>query len=144
MATIRQQDFIDSIADSLQYISYYHPADYIKALGAAYEREQSPAAKDAMALRGPPVSVAKWRALPRVAAGFARAETASVTGTGSFWVWSVAPPADPPCPLPPTESFTRAFEARHGRAPDAWAAAGYDAAAMIAASSISASEQPRP
>lgn len=49
MATIRQQDFIDSIADSLQYISYYHPADYIKALGAAYEREQSPAAKDAIA-----------------------------------------------------------------------------------------------
>lgn len=49
MAAIRQQDFIDSIADSLQYISYYHPADYIKALGAAYEREQSPAAKDAIA-----------------------------------------------------------------------------------------------
>lgn len=49
MTTIRQQDFIDSIADSLQYISYYHPADYIKALGAAYEREQSPAAKDAIA-----------------------------------------------------------------------------------------------
>lgn len=49
MAVIRQQDFIDSIADSLQYISYYHPADYIKALGAAYEREQSPAAKDAIA-----------------------------------------------------------------------------------------------
>ncbi|MFO1381245.1 MAG: fumarate hydratase [Chitinivorax sp.] len=49
MTTVRQQDFIDSIADSLQYISYYHPADYIKALGAAYEREQSPAAKDAIA-----------------------------------------------------------------------------------------------
>ncbi|MDQ5887518.1 MAG: fumarate hydratase, class [Pseudomonadota bacterium] len=49
MTTIRQQDFIDSIADSLQYISYYHPADYIKALGDAYEREQSAAAKDAIA-----------------------------------------------------------------------------------------------
>lgn len=49
MTVIRQQDFIDSIADSLQYISYYHPVDYIKALGAAYEREQSPAAKDAIA-----------------------------------------------------------------------------------------------
>lgn len=46
---IRQQDFIDSIADALQFISYYHPADYIKALGEAYEREQSPAAKDAIA-----------------------------------------------------------------------------------------------
>jgi fumarate hydratase class I len=49
MATIRQEDFIQSIADAFQYISYYHPADYIKALTAAYEREQSPAAKDAIA-----------------------------------------------------------------------------------------------
>jgi fumarate hydratase, class I len=49
MTTIRQQDLIDSIADSLQYISYYHPVDYIEALGEAYEAEQSPAAKDAIA-----------------------------------------------------------------------------------------------
>jgi fumarate hydratase class I len=49
MATIRQEDFIQSIADAFQYISYYHPADYIKALSAAYAREQSPAAKDAIA-----------------------------------------------------------------------------------------------
>ncbi|MDH4286959.1 MAG: fumarate hydratase, partial [Gallionella sp.] len=49
MTTIRQQDFIDSVADALQFISYYHPEDYIKALGAAYQAEQSPAAKDAMA-----------------------------------------------------------------------------------------------
>ena len=47
--TIRQQDLIDSIAAALQYISYYHPADYITHLARAYEREQSPAAKDAMA-----------------------------------------------------------------------------------------------
>ena len=47
--TIRQQDLIDSIAGALQYISYYHPADYIAHLARAYEREQSPAAKDAMA-----------------------------------------------------------------------------------------------
>ena len=46
---IRQADFIQSIADAFQFISYYHPADYIKALSAAYEREQSPAAKDAIA-----------------------------------------------------------------------------------------------
>jgi len=46
---IRQEDFIQSIADAFQYISYYHPADYIKALTAAYEREQSTAAKDAIA-----------------------------------------------------------------------------------------------
>jgi len=49
MATIRQEDFIQSIADAFQYISYYHPADYIKALAAAYAREQSAAAKDAIA-----------------------------------------------------------------------------------------------
>lgn len=49
MTTIRQEDFVRSIADALQYISYYHPADYIRNLARAYELEQSPAAKDAMA-----------------------------------------------------------------------------------------------
>src|ERR1035437_9202848 len=49
MSPIRQDDFIQSIADAFQYISYYHPADFIRALSAAYEREQSPAAKDAIA-----------------------------------------------------------------------------------------------
>ena len=49
MTQIRQQDFIHSVADALQYISYYHPVDYIRNLAAAYEREESPAAKDAMA-----------------------------------------------------------------------------------------------
>jgi len=49
MTTIRQQDFIDSVADALQFISYYHPEDYIHALADAYKREESPAAKDAMA-----------------------------------------------------------------------------------------------
>jgi fumarate hydratase class I len=49
MTTIRQQDFIDSIADSLQFISYYHPKDYVDALAVAYHAEQSPAAKDAIA-----------------------------------------------------------------------------------------------
>ena len=49
MATIRQEDLIQSVADALQYISYYHPVDYITSLARAYEREQSPAAKDAMA-----------------------------------------------------------------------------------------------
>ena len=47
--SIRQEDLIQSVADALQYISYYHPVDYIRNLAAAYEREQSPAAKDAMA-----------------------------------------------------------------------------------------------
>ncbi len=45
---IREADLIDSVADALQYISYYHPMDYIRALGAAYAAEQSPAAKDAI------------------------------------------------------------------------------------------------
>src|SRR5882724_11658532 len=49
MASIRQADLIESIAAALQYISYYHPADYITHLARAYEREQSAAAKDAIA-----------------------------------------------------------------------------------------------
>ena len=49
MTTIRQDDFIQSIADALQHISYYHPVDYITALGEAYEKETGPAAKDAIA-----------------------------------------------------------------------------------------------
>ncbi|SDV49038.1 fumarate hydratase [Chitinasiproducens palmae] len=49
MPSIKQDDLIQSVADALQYISYYHPLDYITALGHAYEREESPAAKDAIA-----------------------------------------------------------------------------------------------
>ena len=49
MVTIREADLIESVADALQYISYYHPMDYIRALGTAYEAEQGPAAKDAIA-----------------------------------------------------------------------------------------------
>jgi fumarate hydratase class I len=49
MTTIRQEDFIQSVADAFQFISYYHPADYIRDLWAAYQREESPAARDAMA-----------------------------------------------------------------------------------------------
>src|SRR5210317_693203 len=49
MTIIKQNDLIQSIADALQFISYYHPLDYIQAVGRAYEREQSPAAKDALA-----------------------------------------------------------------------------------------------
>ncbi len=49
MSLIKTEDIIQSIADALQYISYYHPQDYIQALGEAYRLEQSPAAKDAIA-----------------------------------------------------------------------------------------------
>ncbi len=49
MTIIKQEDLISSIADALQYISYYHPKDFIQALGKAYEREQNPAARDAIA-----------------------------------------------------------------------------------------------
>ena len=49
MAIIRQQDLIESVADALQYISYYHPVDFIQAVKQAYDREESKAAKDAMA-----------------------------------------------------------------------------------------------
>lgn len=48
MTVIKKDDFIQSIADAFQYISYYHPTDYIQALAEALEREENPAAKDAM------------------------------------------------------------------------------------------------
>ena len=48
MTLIRQQDFITSVADALQFISYYHPIDFVRALGEAYDAEPSPAAKDAI------------------------------------------------------------------------------------------------
>ena len=49
MTVIRQDDFIDSVADALQFISYYHPKDFVDAVHQAWEKEQNPAAKDAMA-----------------------------------------------------------------------------------------------
>lgn len=49
MTVIRQDDLIDSVADALQFISYYHPTDFVKAVHEAYLREESQAAKDAMA-----------------------------------------------------------------------------------------------
>jgi fumarate hydratase class I len=49
MTIIKQDDLMESVADALQYISYYHPVDFIKSLAAAYEKEQSPAARDAIA-----------------------------------------------------------------------------------------------
>ncbi|HVB34088.1 MAG TPA: fumarate hydratase [Patescibacteria group bacterium] len=49
MVTIEAEDIVQSVADALQYISYYHPADYLRSLSAAYEREESPAAKEAIA-----------------------------------------------------------------------------------------------
>jgi fumarate hydratase class I len=49
MTAIRQDDLIESVADALQFISYYHPLDYIQALGEAYRHEQSAAARDAIA-----------------------------------------------------------------------------------------------
>jgi len=49
MSTINKDDFIQSIADGFQFISYYHPLDFIQSLAAAYEREESPAARDAIA-----------------------------------------------------------------------------------------------
>src|SRR6266511_5453422 len=49
MTIIEQEDLVQSVADALQFFSYYHPVDFIRSLAAAYEREQSPAAKDAIA-----------------------------------------------------------------------------------------------
>src|SRR5216684_1768393 len=49
MNVIREADVIASVADALQYISYYHTPDFIRAMGRAYDMEQSPAARDAIA-----------------------------------------------------------------------------------------------
>ena len=49
MTLIRNEDVVQSVADALQYISYYHPIDFVRAVHEAYENEESPAAKDAMA-----------------------------------------------------------------------------------------------
>lgn len=49
MTVIRQNDLIDSVADALQFISYYHPLDFVQSLHEAYLKEESPAARDAMA-----------------------------------------------------------------------------------------------
>ncbi len=49
MTLIKKEDLVQSVSDALQFISYYHSADFVSAMTAAYEREQSPAAKDAMA-----------------------------------------------------------------------------------------------
>ena len=49
MSTIKHEDFVQSVADALQYISYYHPPDFVAAMAQAHAREQSPAAKDAIA-----------------------------------------------------------------------------------------------
>ena len=49
MSTIKYDDLVESLAASLQFISYYHPADYIRHLARAYEQERSPAARDAIA-----------------------------------------------------------------------------------------------
>ncbi len=49
MTVIRKDDLISTVADALQYISYYHPVDFIQGVYQAYQREQNPGAKDAMA-----------------------------------------------------------------------------------------------
>ncbi len=49
MTHIKQEDLISSVAEALQYISYYHPKDFIDGMYEAYQREQNPAAKDAIA-----------------------------------------------------------------------------------------------
>jgi len=49
MTVIKQEDLIESVAGALQFISYYHPADFIQAMDQAYQREQNPAARDAIA-----------------------------------------------------------------------------------------------
>ena len=49
MTVIKDRDIVESVADALQFISYYHPTDFVQAVNRAYEMEQSQAAKDALA-----------------------------------------------------------------------------------------------
>lgn len=49
MTLIREEDLVESIADAFQYISYFHPPDFVTSLSSAWEREESQSAKDAMA-----------------------------------------------------------------------------------------------
>ena len=49
MTVITDRDVVESVADALQFISYYHPTDFVQAVHRAYEMEQSQAAKDALA-----------------------------------------------------------------------------------------------
>ena len=58
---IRADDLIESVADALQFISYYHPVDFIEAMNIAYEKEANPAAKDAMAQ----ILINSWPHLPK-------------------------------------------------------------------------------
>ena len=66
---IRREDFVTSIADALQHISYFHPPDYVRALADAYRREESPAARDAIASGG---ARAKLDQLATFTRGFAK------------------------------------------------------------------------
>ena len=68
MTLIKQDDLISSVADALQFISYYHPVDFIRALRGAYEREESPAGQSGAqsGAREPP------ECAPSAAARFAR------------------------------------------------------------------------
>ena len=54
MSTLLREHFVSSVADALQYISCFHPPDYVRALTEAYRREESPAARDAIAQRSAP------------------------------------------------------------------------------------------
>ena len=79
MTVIRQDDFVQSIQDALQHISYFHPLDYIRALGEAHDREQSPAAKGGgsenkakFAMLLPGDSIVDWvlKTVPTMGAGW--------------------------------------------------------------------------
>src|ERR1700737_1008863 len=92
MATIKQDDFIRSVADALQYISFYHPVDYITNLARAYELEQSPAAKDPMAhiLHNTPRTPCPSASVTPAIAPEALAPSARTPGSApasSRWAW---------------------------------------------------------
>ena len=91
MTVSRQDDLIDSVADALQFISYYHPLDYVNAVHRAWQREQNPAAKGAMAqkaLRRPRGSLIQAGRGPITAESFTAAKGYGVvhrTIRGGCW-----------------------------------------------------------
>ena len=87
MTVIKQEDLIQSVADSLQYISYYHPMDYITSLGRAYELEQSPAAKESATIGGKEITIAYSSPRVRGREGKIFTKDGLIGGDRTYPVW---------------------------------------------------------
>lgn len=93
MTVIREADVITSVADALQYISYYHTPDFIRAMGRAYDIEQSPSARDAIAQILSPIRACAPKGTGR------SAKTPGSWWSSSRWAWG-CPGMQPPISNP--------------------------------------------